>query len=121
MTKKKKLDTPKKPHTVRFDQGNGSAFYEDEAVLPAAAFWNLDEFLAGYMIAGINALLTGHTDWDSLQDAAGRNTRKQLIRARDLFQEYLTTLNTIGETKKPEAGNTALRILADIGIQHLWD
>jgi hypothetical protein len=108
-----------KKYEIRFNWYDTASFYEDRCVLPAAAHWNMDEFLMVYLAAGIEALLEGPTDWNHSVGDHRPVTRKRLKKIVKLCRKQI---DAVREMKDPEgAGDKALRMIAKIGVAHLWD
>jgi hypothetical protein len=112
-------EDPGKGYEIRFNHNNVAEFYDDRCVLPAAAHWNMDEFLMVYLSAGIEALLKGYTDWNWSVDGNKPSTRKNLKKVAKLCREHV---DMVRRFEDPQGrGDRALRILADIGVGRLWD
>lgn len=102
---------------IVFNTWDREGFYDKPVTLPAAAVWNMDEFLLSYIAAGLTWLLEeGNVDWEATGEMRGKpNLRDDLVRARDLAASY-----NFG-TKQSESGNECFRLIADIGVGYLWD
>jgi len=108
-----------KLYEVRFDGSDITSFYENRAVLPMAAVWNMDEFLMVYIATAIEYLLTGTTDWKEIRDANGKRADKQLRKIASLCRKHVDAVRNFNDPGL--AASQALRMLADLGPAHLWD
>ncbi len=112
-----------------FDTKDRQGFYKTSVVLPAAAVWNMDEFLMAYIAAGLTWLLEeGNVNWDGTGEFYGQpDLKNRMMEARDHAANYRKFNDDDGSLTREqvveyvERGNTALRLIADFGVQFLWD
>lgn len=119
MSKKNKNKKSKRhPYTIEFNIKDTKSFYDDAAVLPAAAVWNFDEFLMVYISAGVDRLLHVSTGCPPVVDSAASDTVKKLKKASKLARRYASSKL---EDRYPEDAERALRLLIKVGIDRLWN